>query len=344
MREHSPSATHSSRPGGWKERARGAAAALASAALGIGALVLPVAQAPAAQAAELQCPVDPRWGGIGNITGRDANVSTYAGGDLRVTGRVSELEGLTVVGGDLDLTDPQRAVLFGMVGMGSGLWPYPDADMLAVGGDTRTNPAGDVPFVTGNGRVGGVAEGPALRVGFAEISDAQVTYGLGDDALLAGEAPTGTTSITEAAPYETTVTAYVGDLNTLRVENELLVTFTGDGSSALQVFELDGAALTALAGGKSGVSFEYAGIPAGASVVVNVTGSEIAFPQGWRTIFNGVDVHDPFVTPDEFAAAATAVLFSGCRLEGRRHRSRRDADRSRRQERGAAAVRRTGRR
>ena len=308
-------------------------------------VIQPLSAPAASAAAPEQCAVDPVWGGIETLTGRDTNVSLYSAGNLTLSGTVSESEGLAVVVGDVDGTGLVGGFAFGQVGMGSGQWPYPDADALAVGGNTRTSPSQTPPFVfsgddfmnvAANGRVGGIADGPAFTRGLNPANPIQ--YGLGSAALQAvnpgnGGAPvdytafdtrvsalsselttlpdTGSTVIGDAPDGDITTTWYPGDIvSTVQVENEALVTFTGDGSSALQVFTLDGDTLTQAAQSKNGVSFAFDSIPTGASVVVNVTGSDVSFAQGWRTMFNGVDVHDPFVTPQEFAHAATAVLFN----------------------------------
>jgi choice-of-anchor A domain-containing protein len=303
------------------------------------AIVAPlvVTVAPASAAAPEQCVAGAVWGGIATLTGRDTNTSLYAGGDLTVSGPASETEGLTVVGGDLDTTATSRAFLFGKVGMGSGQWTNPDGDVLAVGGDTRTNPVATPPWVTGNGRVGGSAVGPALQTGFAEVPDPAIAYGVGAAALAAvspgaGGAPvdfsafgdrvtalsgvlaatpaTGTTTIADAAPGDVTMTSPAGEVSTIHVEDAGMVTFTGDGTSSLQVFTLDGTALTAFAADRSGISFDFEGIPAGTSVVVNVTGGTVAFAQGWRTVFDGADVQDAVANPTGYATAASSVLFN----------------------------------
>lgn len=67
--------------------------------------------------------------------------------------------------------------------------------------------------------------------------------------------------------------------------DEKLLVFTGDGESSMQVFNLDASMLNDM-GGKSGVSFEFKDIPADASVVINVTGGNVEFNNGWRFIWN----------------------------------------------------------
>ena len=67
--------------------------------------------------------------------------------------------------------------------------------------------------------------------------------------------------------------------------DEKLLVFTGDGESSMQVFNLNASMLNDM-GGKSGVSFEFKNIPADASVVINVTGGNVEFNNGWRFIWN----------------------------------------------------------
>lgn len=66
---------------------------------------------------------------------------------------------------------------------------------------------------------------------------------------------------------------------------ERLITFTGDGKSMQQVFTIDGSELSNLKDGVyyRGVDFKFTNIPEGASIVVNVTGTNpVEFHNGWR--------------------------------------------------------------
>lgn len=72
--------------------------------------------------------------------------------------------------------------------------------------------------------------------------------------------------------------------NTIR-NTERLITFTGDGKSMQQVFTIDGSELSNLKDGVyyRGVDFKFTNIPEGASIVVNVTGTNpVEFHNGWR--------------------------------------------------------------
>lgn len=69
--------------------------------------------------------------------------------------------------------------------------------------------------------------------------------------------------------------------------NEKLITFTGDGVSAMQVFNIEGTALSSA--GYRGVDFKFVKIPDNASIVINVSGNNIDFHTGWRFWWNDND-------------------------------------------------------
>lgn len=72
--------------------------------------------------------------------------------------------------------------------------------------------------------------------------------------------------------------------NTIR-NTERLITFTGDGTSMQQVFTIAGSELSNWKNGVyyRGVDFKFTNIPEGASIVVNVTGTNpVEFHNGWR--------------------------------------------------------------
>ena len=72
--------------------------------------------------------------------------------------------------------------------------------------------------------------------------------------------------------------------NTIR-NTERLITFTGDGTSIQQVFTIAGSELSNLKDGVyyRGVDFKFTNVPEGASIVVNVTGTDpVEFHNGWR--------------------------------------------------------------
>ena len=74
--------------------------------------------------------------------------------------------------------------------------------------------------------------------------------------------------------------------------NEKLITFTGDGVSAMQVFNIEGTALSSA--GYRGVDFKFVNIPDNASIVINVSGDNIDFHTGWRFWWNDIDIGGGF--------------------------------------------------
>lgn len=80
---------------------------------------------------------------------------------------------------------------------------------------------------------------------------------------------------------------------------EKLITFTGDGTSAMQVFNIDATQLSS--NGYRGGDFNFTNIPDNASVVVNVSGGNVDFHTGWRFWWNGLEIGDGY------SKAATAA-------------------------------------
>lgn len=110
---------------------------------------------------------------------------------------------------------------------------------------------------------------------------------------------------------------------------ERLVTFTGDGKSAVQVFTMDAAQL--VMEGWHGVSWRFDAIPEDAAVVVNVRGAaqDVVFDNGWRFWWNGVEIGNawgkdaPADTVAAFREAASSIMWnfkdaSSVRIQGGR--------------------------
>ena len=76
------------------------------------------------------------------------------------------------------------------------------------------------------------------------------------------------------------------------INNEKLITFKGDGVSAMQVFNINGTDLSSA--GYRGVDFKFVDIPDNASVVINVDGSDIDFHTGWRFWWGDTEIGDGF--------------------------------------------------
>lgn len=90
--------------------------------------------------------------------------------------------------------------------------------------------------------------------------------------------------------YNGTSTTVDGNNNV--ENNEKLITFTGDGVSAMQVFNINGTDLSSA--GYRGVDFKFVGIPDTASVVINVDGRNIDFHTGWRFWWGDTEIGDGF--------------------------------------------------
>lgn len=68
---------------------------------------------------------------------------------------------------------------------------------------------------------------------------------------------------------------------TINNVNEKVIKFQGDGKASMQVFNLPASFLN-YSSSYTGVSFDFSGIPDSASVVINVTGKNVDFHNGWR--------------------------------------------------------------
>ena len=102
--------------------------------------------------------------------------------------------------------------------------------------------------------------------------------------------------------------------------SERLITFKGDNTSMQQVFTIDASELSNTYNNEyyRGVDFAFEGIPKGASVVVNVTGSSnIEFHNGWRFWWNGTEISRGYETRysgtplgEAYATASQSVMWN----------------------------------
>lgn len=110
-------------------------------------------------------------------------------------------------------------------------------------------------------------------------------------------------------------------LNSKHFKNsERLITFKGDNTSMQQVFTIDASELSNTYNNEyyRGVDFAFEGIPDGASVVVNVTGSSnIEFHNGWRFWWNGTEISRYYETRysgtaegKAYATASQSVIWN----------------------------------
>ncbi|WP_405398647.1 choice-of-anchor A family protein [Streptomyces microflavus] len=206
------------------------------------------------------CP-DP-FPGINNgpIAGRDNAINLFVGDDFLVRGSAAEAEGRVVVLDDFDMNkDAQagQAYNVGEVGVGSRVPPPVGADWLTTGGD--------ITVATGQ-RVlaeAGVVRYAGTLTGTVEATLIQDNAAVAPYAALRDELTTASRCYArvDGAPRTPTGTAVNQGTQTL---------FTGDGTSALQVFNVD-FDLTGPSGAQQGIVF--AGIPDGATILVNIVGA-----------------------------------------------------------------------
>ncbi len=206
------------------------------------------------------CP-DP-FPGINNgpIAGRDNAISMFVGDDFLVRGSAAEAEGRVVVLDDFDMNkDAQASQAYnvGEAGVGSRVAPPVGADWLTTGGDITVATGQQVLAEAGVVRYAGSLTGTVEAT--LTQDDAAVTpyTALRDELTTASHCY----ARVDGAPRTPTGTAVNQGFQTL---------FTGDGTSALQVFNVD-FNLTGPSGAQQGIVF--AGIPDDATILVNIVGA-----------------------------------------------------------------------
>ncbi|WP_020667066.1 choice-of-anchor A family protein [Amycolatopsis nigrescens] len=190
----------------------------------------------------------------GGFAGRDNAVNVFVGGDYLVRGRAAEAEGRVVTLGTFDQAKDQgvsSVYNIGIVGVGSRVPPPDGADFLTTGGAVSVTPGQRLIAEGGVVRHAGPLSGTVVGTDVAD-PDAAAPYAGWRDSL------------------STASQCYAKGTATGTAVNEgYQTTFTGDGRSALQVFNVD-FDIVGRGGGMQGIVFQ--GIPAGATVLVNLTG------------------------------------------------------------------------
>ncbi|MFG3397482.1 choice-of-anchor A family protein [Streptomyces sp. SCSIO-PteL053] len=250
------------------------------------------------------CPAPGEIPGLGHSpTFTDGGVALFAGGDYTAEGGSAEAEGLLVVGGNATFAKSGGVFNVGRVGMGSGIIPAAGGPMLAVGGDLSVGRG--VTLDVGHGLTSGPRYGGSVRVGGKldvqgrlETNGGESPDGLGRDAALKPHAGFGDTIRKESAA--------LGALKATGTTEAKggSVTFRGAGPAkgGLQVFEISAADIDSVS------TFTFASIPAGSSVVVNVTGSRAVNISPMAVGFNNdrVDVY----SSSKFGEAASRILYN----------------------------------
>ncbi|GAA1675580.1 hypothetical protein GCM10009830_22810 [Glycomyces endophyticus] len=198
-----------------------------------------------------------------DVIGFDDSVNVFVGGDFDVTGTAAESEGRNVVLGSFAQNKTGGGAVYnvGIAGVGSRVPPPDGSDYLVTGGDL-TIAAGQRLLAeegahSGVVRVGGTATGEVDPDAVLDATAIDEYTLLRDDLSAASHC--------YAYPEDGVRRATTGTVQNLGYET----LFTGDGSSALQVFAVD-ADLVSGTGGQQALRFT--GIPAGATVLVNLYG------------------------------------------------------------------------
>nr|BFD88779.1 hypothetical protein KitaXyl93_01390 [Kitasatospora sp. Xyl93] len=239
----------------------------------------------------------------GPFAGRDAGVNIFVGGDFNVRGSAAEAEGHVVTLGNFDQNKAagvSSVYNIGIVGVGSRVPPPDGADFLTAGGNVTIAPGQTLLADGGVVRYAGTATG---NITGTKVQDPQAVAAY---TPLRGQLQTASECYAGVGtPRPATGTAVNQGYQTL---------FTGDGTSALQVFNVD-FDLVGNGGGTQGIAF--AGIPANATVLVNLVG-------GARTIntYSGSLVdNDPWNQLRErllwnFPTATTVTLTGSGQFQG----------------------------
>ncbi|WP_412542313.1 choice-of-anchor A family protein [Longispora sp. K20-0274] len=189
-------------------------------------------------------------------TGYDDGINTFVGADYLVREKVAESEGKIVVLGNFDMNKSAGgSVLYnvGVVGAGSRIPPSPGSDYLTVGGNV-TVAAGQQLAADG-----GVVRYAGSLSGLVTDSSAR------DAAAVAGYLHLR--ADLEAASKCYANPAVAPATGTFRLETWPQATFRGDGTSSLQVINVDGD-IVMPSGAAVDIVFEN--MPAGATVLINV--------------------------------------------------------------------------
>ncbi|WP_420079539.1 choice-of-anchor A family protein [Streptomyces sp. JL4002] len=221
---------------------------------------LPEGLGPCVPAPGETCPSPfPPIGSDGVIRGHDNAVNIFVGGDFRVRERVSEAEGRVVVLGSFDQNKTGQDLRYnvGVVGAGSLVPPSPGSDFLTTGGDVTVAQGQRLLADTGVVRHAGTLSGTVTGTLRSDPAAAAPYAGWRDSLGAASQC------YARVDGQRRTPTGTVANLG-------YQTTFTGDGTSPLQVFNVD-ADLVGGGNGQQGIVFQR--IPAGATILVNVFGT-----------------------------------------------------------------------
>ncbi|GAA1195365.1 hypothetical protein GCM10009664_70340 [Kitasatospora gansuensis] len=246
----------------------------------------------------------------GDVVGRDATINVFVGGNYTVQGRAAEAEGKVVTLGDLTVNKTGGG-LFNMAvaGVGSRVVPPDGTDFVTVGGNVTVHPTNTVEVGGAANTSGALAYGN-LRYGGTLTGTVNVvpTGQAIQDANAKSQYAGLPAQIAELSTCAGTATAN----GTVTVSGNQ-VAFTGDGTSARQIFNVPGniGSLT------SAADLSITGIPAGATVVINMLGTAPVINTNTGTGLAG----DPFTDLRSrlmwnFPNATTSTIMGGAQFQG----------------------------
>ncbi|MER0445951.1 choice-of-anchor A family protein [Streptomyces sp. Edi4] len=199
----------------------------------------------------------------GPLAGRDNNINIFVGGDFLVRQAAAEAEGKVVVLGNFDqhkAAGVSQIYNVGVAGVGSRVPPDNGTDFLTTGKDVTVAPGQRLLAEEGSTfgvvRHGGALSG-TVRPRAVQDDDAAAPYARLRPSLAAAS---HCYAYVDGKPRPATGTARNNGNETL---------FTGDGTSAIQVFNVD---FDLISSGGGAQGYLFTGIPAGATVLVNLTG------------------------------------------------------------------------
>ncbi len=210
----------------------------------------------------------------GPFNGSDASLSVYVGGDYRVRQNAAEVEGKIAIVGNLDINKANGGAFnMGVVGVGSMVTPPNASDHVTVGGSVTIDGSQPLPSRLFIGGTDFFVQPPKALWGNLKYGTTLTgLYDITPDGQ-AIQDPTAIDAFSNLTPViedHSSCMAQQTATGTV-VDDGTTVTFTGDGTSARQVFNYG-----QNIGTDGGIrKIDFAGIPAGATVIVNMTGSNV---------------------------------------------------------------------
>ncbi|MFC9389038.1 choice-of-anchor A family protein [Streptomyces venezuelae] len=235
--------------------------------------------------------------GSGEVKYRDNNINVYVGGDMLVREAAAEAEGKVVVLGGFDMNKRAGASSVynvGVAGVGSRVPPVNGTDFLTVGKNLTV--ATGQRLLAEEGTVSGVVRYGGTLSGTVNPTPVKDAGAAGPYTALRGR-------LTEASRCYAYVDGASRTPTGTAKNNNTETVFTGDGTSKLQVFNVD-FDLESASGGQQGIRFDK--IPADATVLVNVLGGTRTIDTYINQFPDGLRERLLWNFPD-----ATAVKFEG---------------------------------